>query len=84
MEKTGQRAAERLIRMKELKTIIGISSTSIWRRCNEGIFPAPVRIGPGAVAWRLSEVESWVDTRQVVEKSVPPISKRGRKPRRSI
>lgn len=58
---------DRLVRLKELKTIIGYSSTSIWRRCKDGSFPLAVRIGPSAVAWRLSEVEAWMDSRQTVK-----------------
>jgi prophage regulatory protein len=28
-----------------------------------GTFPAPVRIGARAVAWRVSEVEQWLEAR---------------------
>lgn len=59
--------SERLIRLKELKIIVGYSSTSIWRRCKEGSFPKAVRIGPSAVAWRLSEVKEWIDSREKVK-----------------
>lgn len=69
MEKIGQgqRRTDRLIRLKELKQIVGYSSTSIWRRCKDGTFPLAVRIGPAAVAWKLSEVEAWMDSRQKVK-----------------
>lgn len=69
MEKIGQghRTTDRLIRLKELKTIIGYSTTSIWRRCKDGSFPLAVRIGPAAVAWRWSEVEAWMNSRQTVK-----------------
>jgi len=69
MEKTAEnKATDRLVRMKELKQIVGYSGTSIWRRCKDGTFPLAVRLGPGsAVAWRLSEVEAWMDSRQSVK-----------------
>lgn len=59
--------SERLIRLKELKGIVGYSATSIWRRCKDGSFPSAVRLGPGsAVAWKLSEVEEWMRSRRSV------------------
>jgi prophage regulatory protein len=64
LEPVQKKTTDRLIRLKELKTIVGISGTSIWRRCKEGSFPAAVRIGPNAVAWKLSQVEEWMDSRQ--------------------
>ncbi len=30
-----------------------------------GLFPQRVRLGPGRVAWRLSEIEDWLDSRPV-------------------
>ena len=83
MDQARQGATDRLVRVKELKTIVGISATSIWRRCKEGQFPEAVRVGPGAVAWRLSEVNAWMNSRQTVStptaKSVTTNSRRGRK-----
>lgn len=58
---------ERLIRLKELTKIVSYSATSIWRRYSEGTFPKPVRLGPAAVAWRLSEVEAWMNSRESVK-----------------
>lgn len=69
MEEARKKGApsERLIRLKELKGIVGYSATSIWRRCKDGSFPSAVRLGPGsAVAWKLSEVEEWMKSRQSV------------------
>lgn len=87
MEKTGQRTEGRLIRLKELKSIVGISATSIWRRCKEGSFPAPVHVGPVCVAWHLSEIENWMNSLQAVtpattKQVAPGCSRRGRRPRR--
>jgi prophage regulatory protein len=65
-----QNEAERLIRLKELKKIVSYSATSIWRRCKDGTFPLPVRIGPAAVAWKMSEIEAWMSSRQSVSNTV--------------
>jgi prophage regulatory protein len=64
----GRRTNDRLVRRKELVKIVGYSASSIWRRCKDGSFPAAVRLGPGsAVAWRLSEVEAWMNSRQTAK-----------------
>jgi prophage regulatory protein len=62
---TNHTKVERLVRLKELTNIIGYSSTSIWRRCKEGTFPCALKIGPRAVAWRFTEIEAWMNSRQI-------------------
>jgi prophage regulatory protein len=47
------------IRMKRLVPRIDTGPTSIHRWVESGIFPAPIKIGPKAIAWRLSEIEKW-------------------------
>jgi prophage regulatory protein len=39
------------------------SDTTLWRRVRAGDFPAPIRISPGRVAWRESDVNSWIEQR---------------------
>lgn len=57
---------DRIIRTKELVHLTGRSRTSIWRDELEGLFPQRIRIGRNAVGWRLSEVMTWLATRQEV------------------
>ncbi|TAN11541.1 MAG: AlpA family phage regulatory protein [Burkholderiaceae bacterium] len=35
------------------------SKPTIYRWVREGIFPAPVKIGPNSVAWRTEDVQAW-------------------------
>lgn len=85
MQSTAQDATERLVRLKELIQILGISGTSIWRRCKEGDFPTPIKTGPGSTSWKLSEVMRWINTRQTVTtetaEKVLQVNRRGRKPK---
>jgi prophage regulatory protein len=39
------------------------SDTTLWRRVRAGDFPRPIRISPGRVAWRESDVEAWIKAR---------------------
>ena len=48
-----------LISIGDLCKQIGVSRTTIYRWLNEGTFPSPVRISPGAVRWRSEDVEQW-------------------------
>ena len=41
----------------------GLSKTAIYRNIKYGLFPAPVRIGKRAVAWRAVELEKWLEDR---------------------
>ncbi len=45
---------ERLLRRREVEKITGLSRSSIYRLMEISDFPRPVRIGPGAMRWKLS------------------------------
>ncbi|MFZ0632936.1 MAG: AlpA family phage regulatory protein [Acidobacteriaceae bacterium] len=42
-----------------MKALTGLSKTSLYTMIRDGSFPAPVRLGPRAVAWVRSEVRQW-------------------------
>jgi prophage regulatory protein len=42
----------------------GLGRSTIYRLVARGAFPAPVHLGPRAVAWRWSELDRWSQTRQ--------------------
>jgi prophage regulatory protein len=48
------------LRLPEVKAVTGLSKTSIYELIREKSFPAPVRLGPRAVAWVKSEIRQWV------------------------
>ena len=47
------------LRERELLERLPFSHATLWRRVADGGFPAPVRISPRIVAWRLADVEAW-------------------------
>jgi predicted DNA-binding transcriptional regulator AlpA len=47
------------LRLPEVKAVTGLSKTSLYALIKERSFPAPVRLGPRAVAWVRSEVRQW-------------------------
>lgn len=54
---------ERLIRAKQVFSLVGLPKSSVYARIKEGTFPSPVNLGPRAVAWIESEVRAWIDAR---------------------
>ena len=43
----------------------GLGRSTIYGLIANGTFPAPVHIGPRAVAWRWSDLDRWSEARQV-------------------
>ena len=50
-----------ILRFRELKQIIPLSRSTIWRKVKAGEFPMPLALGKAAVGWRLSEVRAWIE-----------------------
>jgi prophage regulatory protein len=40
--------------------VLPFSAATLWRKCREGRFPAPIKIPPNVTAWRVSEVRFWL------------------------
>lgn len=51
------------LRLPEVKVITGLSKSTIYAFMQEKNFPAPIRLGPRAVAWVRSEVKQWAAER---------------------
>ena len=51
--------AQRLLRLAEVITMVGLCRSSIYQYVSEGKFPAPVRVGIRGVRWRFSDVTAW-------------------------
>ena len=54
---------EEFLRLKQVKSLIGLCRSSIYNKINEGTFPRPLRLGPQSVAWLQSEVHLWMSER---------------------
>lgn len=53
------RDPNRLIRMKELRQLLGLGPSTIYRMMGEGRFPRSVHLGERTTAWRLADIEAW-------------------------
>lgn len=51
---------EKLLRVFEVEDLTAMKKSKLYDLVKQGQFPAPVRIGPRAVRWRLSAVQEWI------------------------
>ena len=52
-----------LLRRPDVERLVRLSRTTIYQLMKTGNFPKPLRISAQAVAWRLSDIQAWVDSR---------------------
>jgi len=55
-----------LHRLPQVLQITGLSRSTLYRQVKLGQFPQPVKIGPRAIAWRETDLEKWLKSRQTV------------------
>ncbi|MGY3932854.1 phage transcriptional regulator AlpA [Aeromonas encheleia] len=62
-------SVDRVIRLKELSQLVGLSRSTIYDRMNpqskrfDPTFPRPISLGLASVGWSLSEVMDWIASR---------------------
>jgi len=55
----------KLIRIKSVIALTGLSKSYIYDLCKKGLFPKSIQLVPGgtSVAWVKSEIMDWIDSR---------------------
>lgn len=56
-------APSRFLKAKEVSLLTSLSSHTINLLSNEGVFPKPLRLSERRVAWRESDIWSWMTSR---------------------
>jgi prophage regulatory protein len=54
----------RIIRMRELQTIVGLSRPRLYQLQAEGRFPRSIKLGDRAVGWHSHDVYQWIEDRR--------------------
>jgi prophage regulatory protein len=54
---------DRILRARELADRIGLSLATLGRLRRRGDLPEPIRLSPGCVGWRTSDIEAWLAAR---------------------
>jgi prophage regulatory protein len=57
----------RLIRSREVQAITGLPKSSLHNMARAGRFPAPLKLGARAVAWREQDVQTWIENLEAKE-----------------
>ncbi len=62
--------AARLIRIREVTSLTGLSKSYLYQLSNAGHFPKPIKLVEGgtASAWLLAEVNDWIESRVAARK----------------
>jgi prophage regulatory protein len=55
---------DRLLPRPEVMAITGMSTAGIYAAMTAGTFPRPVRVSPRSVRWKLSDLRTWLETRE--------------------
>jgi prophage regulatory protein len=55
--------SRQLARLPTVLRLTGLGRSTIYRWIADGSFPAPVRLGPRVVAWRMSDLDRWTLSR---------------------
>lgn len=51
---------ERMLRLRSVERMTGLSKSTLYRMIKQGRFPAPLRMTRKAVRWRREEVHEWL------------------------
>jgi prophage regulatory protein len=51
---------DRFLRQPEVLELVGFSARTLWRLCQNGNFPSPVKISKRVTAWRAVDVSQWI------------------------
>ncbi len=58
--------AGRILRVRDvLDRIGGVSRSTLYRWMDAGRFPRPLKLGPQAAGWRETDVDAWLESRQL-------------------
>jgi len=56
-----------IVRLKKLLAWLNVSRSFIYKQIKSGNFPAPIKLGQRAVAWRVQDVGNWIESRQLCQ-----------------
>ena len=66
-----------VLRRRDVEALVGLSRSSIYMMMAQGRFPRPVRVGARAVAWRLTDIQTWLADCQEAGPEVEPAAAGG-------
>jgi prophage regulatory protein len=56
------KSPNRLVRMKELRQLVGLGHSTIYKMMEEGRFPRSIHLSERSTAWRLADILAWQES----------------------
>lgn len=56
-------APQRLLRLPEVESLVGLRKSSIYEGVKSGTFPAPIKLSRRAVCWSAAAIDAWITER---------------------
>lgn len=60
---TSNSTPQRLLRLPEVCTLVGLGRSSIYEGVKAGTFPSPVKLSRRAVCWPAASIDAWITER---------------------
>jgi prophage regulatory protein len=67
MDSRDNLGGERLLRLPDVMAKTGLGRSTIYRRITDGTFPNARKLGEGAVRWKQTEIDAWIDSLPVAD-----------------
>jgi prophage regulatory protein len=61
--------SQQIIKLEKVKSITGLSGSSIYRKASAGTFPKPIKLSERSSGWLAQEVSDWIDGRIVASRN---------------
>ena len=58
----GTDKADRLLRIVDVKSLVGLGKSKIYALVAEGAFPKPYKLSPKAARWGEREIVAWIES----------------------
>ena len=52
---------QKLLRLPQVKSITGLSKSTIYARISDGTFPKQIPLGPRLVVWVEADIQKWIN-----------------------
>lgn len=62
--------ALRILPRARVAELLGLNLSTIWRMCQRGEFPRPIRLSPARCGWRQRDIEAWLAAREAASTPV--------------
>jgi len=52
--------SDALLKIRTVQDLVGLGKTTVYKKCAEGDFPAPIKQGTRCTRWRAGDVQAWL------------------------